>query len=448
MAFVPNTDKERKAMLGNIGVNSFDELIANIPDKIKLTDPLDLPPALSEYEVFKHMEEYAKLNQTADDNACFMGGGSYDHFVPSIVNAIISKPEFRTAYTPYQAEVSQGTLQSMYEFQTMVCELMDMDVANASLYDGATSLAEACLLAMVQTKNTEILIAGTINPKYLRVAKTVTKGKNLSFREFVKEDGTADLGALSAAISDKTAAVVVQHPNFYGTLEEVYEIRDIVSKHNALYVSIVQAMSLGIIDPPGNYDADIAIGEGQAFGINMNYGGPYLGLFACKQKYVRKIPGRLAGITKDEEGERSFVLTLQTREQQIKREKATSNICTNQGLFMLAATVYLESVGKQGLKDTATQCFKKAHYLADEINKLDGYEVMNIEKAFFNEFLVKTSHPIQDIIHDATEKANILAGLDTSRFQVNQKGLLIAVTEKRTKEEMDKFVDYLKNYSK
>lgn len=448
MAFIPNNDADRKEMLAKIGIKSFDELINNLPKEIVMSEPLDIAPRLSEYEVFKHLEDMAKKNQTADTHVCFMGGGAYDHFIPAIVGSVLQKPEFRTAYTPYQAEVSQGTLQAMYEFQTMVCQLMNMDVANASLYDGATSLAEACLMAHDHNKKKEFLIAGTINPKYLKVCKTVTAGQKLVFKEFITEDGTADLDGLKAAINENTSGVIVQHPNFYGTLEEVHEIKEIVRSTKALYIAVVQPMSLGIIDPPGEYDADVAVAEGQSLGIPLSYGGPYLGLFACKSQFVRKMPGRLAGVTQDENGERAFVLTLQTREQQIKREKATSNICTNQGLYMLAATVYLEATGKQGLKETAEHCYKRAHYLADKINALEGYSVPYIDKAFFNEFFVETPVPAGEIIRDAALNAGFLAGLDTARFKVKNNGLLVAVTEKRTKKEMDDFVDYLKKYSK
>jgi glycine dehydrogenase subunit 1 len=349
-----------------------------------------------------------------------MGGGAYDHFTPTIVQSVLERPEFKTAYTPYQAEVSQGTLQSMYEFQSMICALTGMDVANASLYDGGSALAEACLMAHNQNRKHKIMLAGTINPFYRQVVDTICTAKDLEFHTFIAEDGSADLEALKNAIDDDTSAVVVQQPNAYGSLEDVEEIEKIVHSTKALYIVSVDPVSLGLITPPGDYGADVVVGEGQPLGIPMNFGGPYLGLFACRKKYVRKVPGRLSGVTEDIDGNRGFVLTLQTREQQIKRERATSNICTNQGLIMLAATVYMAAMGKQGLSEVAEQSFRRAHYLAEKI---------------------------KEIIDKMAEKG-ILAGIDTSRFEDCMEGLLVAVTEKRTREEMDRFAEELKQFSK
>lgn len=446
MAFVPNTDQERQEMLERIGVKSFDELIKAIPESIRLKKDLDLPPRLSEYEVVKLMNDYASKNITAATHVCFMGGGSYDHFIPSIVGSIMERPEFKTAYTPYQAEVSQGTLQAMYEFQSMICSLTGMDVANASLYDGGSALAEACFLANAHNRRTEFLFAGTINPHYRQVADTITAGRKFTYREFKNADGTCNHTELAASISDKTAAVIVQQPNAYGNIEDVLEIEKIAHANKALFVVIVNPISLGILEAPANYNADIVIGEGQSLGISMNFGGPYLGLFACKNEFVRKIPGRLSGITEDLDGKRGFVLTLQTREQQIKREKATSNICTNQGLFMLAATVYMATMGKEGIKEVAYQSMQKAHYLANEISKIPGFKLLS-DKPFFNEFMVQTPVTASEIIAEGT-KAGFLPGIDTSRFPECNQGLLIAVTEKRTKEEMDAYVEFLKKFAK
>ncbi len=446
MAFIPNTDQERQEMLDRIGVKSFDELIKAIPESVRLKKDLDLPPRLSEYEIIKLMDSYASKNITATSHVCFMGGGSYDHFIPSIVGSIVERPEFKTAYTPYQAEVSQGTLQAMYEFQSMICAITGMDVANASLYDGGSALAEACFLANAHNRRTEFLYAGSINPHYRQVADTITAGKNYTFKEYKNADGTCNHAELAANISDKTAAVIVQQPNAYGNIEDVLEIEKIAHAHKALFVVIVNPISLGILEAPGNYNADIVIGEGQSLGIAMSYGGPYLGLFACKNELVRKIPGRLSGMTEDLDGKRGFVLTLQTREQQIKREKATSNICTNQGLYMLAATVYMATMGKEGIKEVAYQSMQKAHYLAKEIAKIPGFKLFN-DKPFFNEFMVKTPVAASEIISEGT-KAGFLAGIDTSRFSDCLQGLLIAVTEKRTKDEMDAYVEFLKKFAK
>lgn len=446
MAFVPNTDQERKEMLEAIGVQSFDELIAAIPENIRLKKDLDLPPRLSEYEVVKLMDSYARKNITAATHTCFMGGGAYDHFIPSIVGSITERPEFKTAYTPYQAEVSQGTLQAMYEFQSMIAALTGMDVANASMYDGGSALAEACFLANAHNRRTEFLYAGTINPHYREVVATLTPGREYTFKEFKNADGTCNHSELAASVSDKTAAVIVQQPNAYGNIEDIAEIEKIAHAHKALLIVIVNPISLGLLEAPGKYNADIVVGEGQSLGISLNFGGPYLGLFACKNEFVRKIPGRLSGITEDQDGRRGFVLTLQTREQQIKREKATSNICTNQGLFMLAATVYMATMGKEGIKEVATQSMQKAHYLAAEINKIPGFKLFN-DKPFFNEFMVETPVPAAQIIEEGV-KAGFLPGIDTSRFPECIQGMLVAVTEKRTREEMDAYVEFLKKFSK
>ncbi|MFA5510984.1 MAG: aminomethyl-transferring glycine dehydrogenase subunit GcvPA, partial [Candidatus Kapaibacterium sp.] len=287
MNFIPSTDTEKQKMLDKIGVGKIDDLLQNIPEQVKLTEPLNLPPALSEFEAMKLLRDYSKKNITADTHVCFMGGGAYDHYIPAIVGAVLNKPEFKTAYTPYQAEVSQGTLQAMYEFQTMIAELTGMDVSNASLYDAGSGLAEACFMTNAHNRKSEFLFAGKINPNYVTACKTITAGRNYTYTEFVKEDGSADLEALSAAMSDTTAGVVVQMPNFYGNLEDVYEIEKIAHSKKALFIVIINPISLGILEAPGNYNADVVIGEGQPFGIPMNFGGPYLGLFACKNEFVR-----------------------------------------------------------------------------------------------------------------------------------------------------------------
>ncbi|MDA3843435.1 MAG: aminomethyl-transferring glycine dehydrogenase subunit GcvPA [Candidatus Kapabacteria bacterium] len=446
MVYVPNTDNDRKKMLDRIGVDSFDELIEKIPAGIRLTEDLNLPPKLSEYEIVKLLEDYAAMNVSAKTHTCFMGGGSYDHFIPSIVNSITARPEYKTAYTPYQAEVSQGTLQTMYEYQSMICDLTGMDVTNASMYDGASSLAEACLLSSFQNKRTEFAIAGTLNPHYREVLETVCAGRKLTFTEYVLEDGTCDIEALRAAMDDTISAVVVQQPNFYGTLEDVNELEKIAhGTKKTMFITSVDPISLGLLKAPGEYNADIVTAEGQSLGIPMNFGGPYLGIFSTTQKLVRKIPGRLSGVTQDTDGNRGFVLTLQTREQQIKREKATSNICSNQGLMMVTATVYLATMGKQGIKEVAEQSFNRAHYLSARINELPGFSLMN-DKPFFREFLVNTPVPPAEII-EAAQEAGILAGIDTTKFENCKSGLLIAVTEKRTKDEMDKLVNVLKKFA-
>lgn len=446
MAFVPNTDDDRKQMLEKIGVNSFDELISNVPNEIKLNRDLDLPEELSEYEVDRLLNKYAAKNITANTHTCFMGGGAYDHFIPAIVCSVLERPEFKTAYTPYQAEVSQGTLQAMYEFQSMICALTGMDVSNATLYDGGTAIAEACLMANAHNRKKEFLIAGAINPHYMRVIESIGVGRELTFKTFTKDDGTADLEALKNAMDDNTSAVIVQHPNAYGNLEDVFEIEKIAHSQKALYIASVDPISLGILSAPADYNADIVVGEGQPLGIPMSFGGPFIGLFAVKKQFVRKMPGRISGITVDSEGNRGFVLTLQTREQQIKRERATSNICTNQGLFMLAATVYMATMGKQGIKEVAEQSFQRAHYLAAKIAEIPGFSLMN-DKPFFREFLVHTPVAPEEILK-AAENEGILGGIDTSRFDNYKAGILMAATEKRTKEEIDNYVEFLKKFAK
>ncbi len=445
MPFIPNTDSDRQEMLSKIGVSSFDELISIIPEEIRLKNPIGLPPQLSEFEALKLLNKYADKNITAATHSCFMGLGAYDRYIPAIVGSVLERPEFKTAYTPYQAEVSQGTLQAMYEFQSMLCQLTQMDVANASLYDGGTALAEACIMAHAHNKKKEIIFAGTVHPNYLQVIKTLCVGKKLTYKIIADDDGLCDLGRLASEISDETSAVIVQQPNAYGSLEDVFEIEKIVRTKKALFIVSADPISLGLIQPPGEYNADIVVGEGQQLGVPLNFGGPYLGLFACKKEFVRKMPGRLAGVTEDTDGKRGFVLTLQTREQQIKRERATSNICTNQGLNMLAATVYMETMGKEGIKEVAEMSLAGAHYLAGEIKKIDGYDLA-IDKPFFNEFLVNTPVPANTIF-DAGVKQGILAGIDLSRFDGMKPGLLIAVTEKRSREELDGFVAFLKKFA-
>ncbi len=447
MAFVPNTDNDRREMLDAIGVKTFEELIENIPENYRLKDGLDMPEGISEMETVNFVKSLANKNITADSHTCFMGGGAYDHFIPSIVGSVLERPEFKTAYTPYQAEVSQGTLQAMFEYQSCICSLTGMEVSNASLYDAGSGLAEACLLAKTQSRQNEIIFAGSINPNYIEVTKTITAGTDMTFEQAVAADGSCDIEVLKEKVSDSTAAVVVSQPNFLGSLEDVKKIEEIAhSSKKTMFIVITNPISLGMLEAPANYNADVVIGEGQTLGIPLNFGGPYLGIFACKQKLIRKMPGRICGITEDADGNRAFVLTLQTREQQIKREKATSNICTNQGLMMLASTVYMETMGKEGIKEVAEQSFHKAHYLAAKIAEIPGFEMAN-DRPFFNEFHIKTPVCSNKIIDACVEKG-ILPGIRVGDFLENQSGMLIAVTEKRTKAEMDKLVEVLKGFAK
>jgi glycine dehydrogenase subunit 1 len=444
MPYIPNTDQDREEMLKSIGVESFRELLRNIPPETRLKSGLHLPAALSEFEVTKELRRLGERNRDTDELLTFLGGGAYDHYIPAAIAAITSRSEFYTAYTPYQAEVSQGTLQAIYEYQTMICRLTGMDVANASMYDGGSALAEAVLLALGHTGRNEIVIAGKIHPHYRKVVQTYIAGRNVQIIRSQIADGGAAVGSLAEIVSDRTACVVVQQPNFYGILEEVREIEKVAHTSGALFIVVADPVSLGLLEAPGTYGADVVVGEGQGLGIALQFGGPYLGIFAVKEPLLRKLPGRLSGITIDVDGKRGFTLTVQTREQHIRREKATSNICTNQGLMMLCATVYMALMGKEGICEVAEQSVQKSHYLAEKIAALKGYR-LKFSRPFFKEFAVETPEPASEIVHKLSERG-ILAGIDLARFIEGETGLLIAVTEKRTRDEMDRFVSELASF--
>ncbi len=446
MAYYPNTDDDRREMLAAIGVKDFDELIKDIPQEIRLKGDLKIPPAMSEFEVTKHVASLARKNVNTQDAVSFLGAGAYDHFIPSAIGALLGRSEFYTAYTPYQAEVSQGTLQSIYEYQTMICRLTGMDVSNASLYDAGSGLAEAALMAVAHTGRKKIVAVHPVHPFYLQVVRTYVHGQSFEILEIPARDGAADLDAVRKAVDANTAAVIVQQPSFLGTLSDVFALGEIAHAAGALYVVDASPISLGLLAPPGEYGADVVVGEGQPLGIPQSLGGPFLGIFAVKEALTRKLPGRLAGVTVDTEGTRGFVLTLQTREQQIRREKATSNICTNEGLMMLASTIYMSLMGKQGIMEVAAQSSAKAHYLADRIARLPGFS-LKYRQPFFNEFLLSAPVPAKNII-DAGLKKNLLAGVDVETLYPSEKGLLVAVTEKRTRAELDEYVDLLKTFAK
>lgn len=437
MSYIPNTLSEQEEMLKKIGVQTFEDLLKSIPEEVRLKGGLKIPEGLSEFEVINEMTKTAKMN--AADTVSFLGGGSYDHYVPAVISNIITRSEFITAYTPYQAEVSQGTLQAIYEYQTMICRLTGMDVANASMYDGASAAAESCLLASAHKNRKQVVICSPFNPAYISVIKTICSGTGIEVVVVPHKDGTADIDKLNQTVTDKTAALLLQNPNYFGYIEDCDSVKEIAAKNGALFVISVDPISLGILKTPAECGADIVIGEGQPLGIPVNFGGPYLGIFAVKQELLRKIPGRLSGMTVDKTGERGFVLTLQTREQQIRREKATSNICTNQGLMMLASTIYMSLIGKQGLIDLANLCIQKSHYLSEKISMIKGFSI-KYNKPFFKEFVVSTPKPPEEIINSLCEK-KIFAGIDLKNY--GEDGLLIAVTEKRTKEEIDNFARML-----
>jgi glycine dehydrogenase subunit 1 len=446
MVYIPNTEEDRKEMLKRIGVGSFQELLSEIPEGLRIKGELALPEALSEYDVRKELESVAEKNTTTKKNTSFLGGGIYDHFIPSVVDTIASRPEFYTAYTPYQAEASQGTLQSIFEFQSMLCELFSMEVSNASMYDGATALAEAVHMAVNIKGRKEVVLCDTIHPNYQKTIETYTKGHNIKVRRIPGSDrGQVELSALKKAVDGDMAAVLVQQPNFFGVMEEVDEIEKIAHSKDSLLISAVHPLTLGILKPPGEYDADIAVGEGQPLGLPQNFGGPLLGLFTARKQFIRKMPGRIIAETVDVDGKRGFVMTLQTREQHIRREKATSNICTNEGLCALRAAVYLSLLGRQGLKEVSELIYKKAHYLAREIEKIEGLRLVYPDTPFFMEFVVKSEKPAGEILKKV-EAQGMFGGIDLGRFRQEWKNqFLVAVTEKRTKEEMDTFVEILKS---
>ena len=443
MSYVPNTEQNRKEMLKRIGVNEFSDLVGAIPDSILLQDELKLPLPLSELGLTKLLSQMAGLNKDASQMICFLGGGAYDHFIPAIVDHIISRSEYYTAYTPYQAEVSQGTLQTIYEFQSLICELTGMDVANASMYDGATATAEAALLAHAHTGRGEVLVAGSLNPNYRKVINTYCGSIKLKVRSLPLVEGLIDVDGAKKKLSNNVACVIIQTPNFFGLLENVKEIEPLAHSVGALLVLACDPISLGILKTPGEYNADIATGEGQALGNNINLGGPYLGYFACKRSLIRRMPGRIVAATTDTQGRRGFVMTLQTREQHIRRERATSNICTNEALCALSSCVYLSTMGKSGIRKVAELCLQKSHYALELISGIDGFK-KRFDTPFFKEFVIETPLPAKKIIK-ALLKRNIFAGVDLGLFDRKLKDqLLVCVTEKRTAEEIDCLADELR----
>jgi glycine dehydrogenase subunit 1 len=446
---VLNTPEDVAAMLAKIGVASIDELFSTIPAELKLNRPLAIPPALSELELSGLIAGLAAKNQAAGDGVCFLGGGSYDHFIPAVVDAVASRSEFYTAYTPYQAEASQGSLQAFFEYQTLICELTGMDVANASLYEGGSSVAEAAIMALNITDRKgvgEVLVAESVHPEYRQVLATYMANLNVRVVTLPTPGGFLDPNDLKKAVTDSTVCVIVQHPNFFGHLEEMGALTEIAHQKGALSIVSFDPISLGILKRPGQYEADIAVAEGQSMGTPMGYGGPYLGVMACRQQYVRKIPGRLVGQTVDRNGKRCWVLTLQTREQHIRREKATSNICTNQGLFALRTAVYLTALGPQGLKETAELCARKAHYAAEILSKVRGVS-LPFSRPFFKEFTVKVPSSVSELLA-RLRKEGYHAGLPTGRWYPQlSDSITVAVTEKRTKAEIDTLAKLVEKYT-
>jgi len=446
VSYVLNTPEDQKAMLAKIGVASVDDLFANIPPALRLNRGLAIPPAMGEMELQRHISALAAKNTSAADAVCFLGGGAYDHFIPSVVDVVAGRSEFYTAYTPYQAEASQGTLQAVFEYQTLMCQLTGLEVANASLYEGGSAVTEAVLMALgVTGRNGEVLIAESVHPEYRDTLVTYLANLDCRVRVLPTPDGFLNPDDVKAAANDSTVAVVAQSPNFFGHLEEMKAIGDAARKVGAVFVASFDPVMAGVLKRPGDYGADIAVAEGQGMGVPLGYGGPYLGILACRNEsdFVRKIPGRLVGQTTDRNGKRCWVLTLQTREQHIRREKATSNICTNQGLLALRAAVYLTALGPHGFKETAELCVRKAHYAATELCKVPGVS-LRFKTPFAREFALHVPGDATALLAKLRD-AGYHAGLPLGRwYKQFANCITIAVTEQRTKAEIDGLAEAMK----
>jgi glycine dehydrogenase subunit 1 len=444
MSYLLNTPQDQQAMLEAIGARSIEELFAGIPAALRLQRPLDLPPALSELELAQHMQALAARNAHAGKELCFLGGGSYDHFIPSVVDALAGRSEFYTSYTPYQPEVSQGNLQAMFEYQTMVCQLTGMDVSNASLYDGGSATIEAALLCMSATRRSgKVVVPRSLHPEYRQILETYLINLGTELVTVDTPDGRLDLNVLRNVLDNDVACVVLQHPNFFGCLEEAQAVAEATHAAGALLVMVVDPLSLGVLKRPGELGADVVVAEGQALGSPMQYGGPYLGVMACRDKFVRRLPGRLAGQTVDRRGRRCWVLTLQTREQHIRREKATSNICTNQGLFALRAAIYLTFMGPHGMREVGELCVRKAHFASTQITANPRLQ-RRFTAPVFKEFVVRDSEGrVADLLEQA-QQAGVLAGIPLQRWYPELSDcFLVAVTEKRTRPEIQLLADSL-----
>lgn len=432
-SYIPNTNQEQIQMLNEIGFKSLADLFAHIPDEVKIKDGLAIPEGMSEMEVKKAVSKMAGKNVVFD--TIFRGAGAYRHYIPSIVKSVISKEDFLTAYTPYQAEISQGILQSIFEYQTMICDLTGMDVSNASVYDGATAAAEAVAMCR-ERKRKKAFVSATIQPSVLEVIKTYIFGNEMDLVVIPEKDGVTDIEFLKENIDKETACVYIQHPNFYGTLEDAKAIGEVTHEAGAKYIMGVNPISLGVVKTPREYGADVAVGEGQPLGLSIAFGGPYLGFMACVSAMTRKLPGRIVGQTKDHDGRTGYVLTLQAREQHIRREKASSNVCSNQALCALAVGVYMAAMGNEGIKNAAIQSTSKAHYMAAELEKI-GFKVLN-NGEFFHEF-VTDSDKCACCVLKALEENGILGG-----YPLGGNKILWCCTEMNTKAEIDAAVSIMK----
>jgi len=440
--FISNSDEDRRQMLSALGVSTIDDIVSGVPKEFLIQEDWKQHSGKSEHSTFKFLSELASKNIC--DFTSFLGGGAYDHFIPAAVSNIASRSEFSTAYTPYQPEVSQGTLQSIYEYQTMICELTGMDVSNASMYDGVSAAAEAVLLTSQYMNRNKILIPENLPNNYKRLLSTYCKGRNVGIEQVPCKDGMIDRDALKRQMTDSSAGLLVQYPNFFGLIEPLQELAEIVHEAGGLMICAVNPIACALLKTPGECGVDIVTGEGQVLGNTLSWGGPYLGIFAVTGKLIRKIPGRLAGRTTDLKGRQGFVLTLQTREQHIRRAKATSNICTNQGLLALRACVYMSLMGKEGIREVAEQSVQKAHYLADTISNIPGFSLA-YNSPYFHEFVINCPEPAGRICKEMLEH-NIFAGIPLDSMG-DPDHLLVAVTEKRTKEEMDTYVGKLKKFA-
>jgi len=447
MPYIPHSDEDREAMLAAIGVRSTQELFEDVPERTRFPK-LDLPPALSEMEVRWELESLAGANLTTAECPCFLGAGAYHHFVPAVVDGVLSRGEFYTAYTPYQPEISQGTLQAIFEYQTMICALTGMEVSNASHYDGATATAEAVITAINvhRLKRRKVVVSPFVHPEYRAVVRTYTQGMGLTIVGD-ENGGLAGLTDLSAGLTDllddDTACLIVQYPDFLGRIEDLSDLAEAARAVGALFVAVTDPIALGLLKPPGEFGADIVVGEGQGLGAGLNFGGPYLGFFATRKKYARKMAGRVVGQTVDAAGERGFVLTLSTREQHIRRERATSNICSNQGLVVLAAAVYMAALGKCGMRKVAELCYHRSHYAHQRIGEINGFSVVD-DKPFFKEFVVRCPKPVKEINDYLLEEWSIIGGYDLGQDYAHlQDHMLLCVTEMNSREEIDTLVEAL-----
>ncbi len=447
MGYILNTAEDQRAMLDAIGVASLDDLFAQIPPELRLKRSLDIPPALSEIELTAHMNELAGKNTAAGQKVCFLGGGSYDHFVPAVVDYVASRGEFYTSYTPYQAEVSQGNLQVAFEYQTLITELTGMDVSNASLYDGGSAAAEAVLMSISLTKRDgRVVIPRSVHPEYRQTVVTYLANLGVEVVTIETPDGTVSPEELARAVDDRTACVLIQQPNFFGCIEEMESLAKAAHERGAQFIVAVDPLSLGLLKRPGDYGVDIVVAEGQSLGTPMQFGGPYLGIMACREQFVRRLPGRIAGETVDRRGKRCFVLTLQTREQHIRREKATSNVCTNQGLFALRATVYLAALGPNGLRELGESCLRKSRFAAQQVTRGDRFSLA-FDRPTFKEFVIRDSaDAVDELIADGLD-AGFFAGVPLGRWYPELADcLLVCVTEKRTRQEIDDLAAFAANH--